>query len=171
MSYRIIVVTLLVALLALGATGCQRAVDRAVERTIEESTGIRIDEDEDRVTITGGDGEEYTMEGDGSSLPDDWPADVPVYPDMRIESSTTMRMGDDVQFVVSATTSDDVSDVYEWYRDELPDAGWEITGDFSIEQNGERTANISSSKDGSDANVFIGDQDGATGISIQVRTQ
>lgn len=163
---RVAFVTALSMLLVVGVWGCQRAVERAVE----ETTGIRVDEDEERVTITGDDGEEFTMEG-GGSLPDDWPADIPIYPEADLESSQAMRMGESTQFAATWTTSDDLDDVYEWYRDELPDAGWEITGDFSMEQSGERTANISASKNDSDANVFIGDQDGATGISIQVRTE
>ncbi len=170
MSYRIIIVALFIAMLALGATGCQRAVERAVE----EATGIRVDEDGESVTITGSgdDGEEFTMEGSGGSLPSDWPSDVPVYPGAELESSTSMRIGDSLQMIVSWKTSDDVNDVYEWYRDELPAAGWEITGDFTIEQSGQRTASVTSSKGNSSADVYVGDDsDGGTGISIQVRTE
>jgi hypothetical protein len=161
---------LLVALgtmLALGTLGCQRAA----ERVVEEATGVRVDDDDNSVTVQTDEGE-ATFSGSDASLPDDWPSDVPAYPDAEIESSTSMRMGDSVQMAVTWTTSDDVTTVYEWYRDELPAAGWEVTGDFSMEQDGQRTANISSSKGSSDANVFIGDDsDGVTLISIQVRIE
>ncbi len=168
MNYRVIIVALCAVVLALGATGCQRAI----ERTMEETTGIRVDENEERITITGDDGEEFTMEGSDASLPDDWPSDVPLYPDAELESSTALRMSDTVQLTASWSTSDDVNDVYDWYRSELPAEGWEIAGDFSMEQNGQRTANITTSKGDSEANVFIGDQsDGATGITINLRLE
>ena len=164
---RTLLLVMLSAMLALGTLGCQRAA----ERVVEEATGVRVDEDGDSVTVQTDEGE-ATFSGSDASLPDDWPSDVPVYPDAEIETSTSMRIDETVQLAVTWKTSDDVTTVYEWYRDELPAAGWEVTGDFSMEQDGQRTANISSSKGSSDANVFIGDDsDGITLISIQVRIE
>ena len=164
---RIFLLVSLSAMLAVGTLGCQRAA----ERVVEESAGVRIDDDGDTVTIQTEEGE-ATISGSDVSMPDDWPSDVPIYPGGELESSTSMRMGDSVQMAVTWTTSDDVTTVYEWYRNELPAAGWEVTGDFSVEQSGQRTANISSSKGSSDANVFIGDEsDGATMFTIQMRIE
>lgn len=168
MSYRIIIVALCIAALALGVTGCQRAVERAVEG----ATGVKVDQKGESVTVTGDDGEELTISGKGGSLPDDWPSDIPVYPGVELVSSSSMRIGDSAHMTVAWTTSDDVNDAYEWYRDKLPSAGWEITSDFTMEQNGERMANLSSAKGSTEIHIFIGDEhDGSTLITIQARSE
>jgi hypothetical protein len=57
-------------------------------------------------------------------LPPNFPDDFPLYPDLKIESSTPLAG----RYVVEASTSDPVDDVVQFYKEELAKGRWKITG-------------------------------------------
>lgn len=70
--------------------GCGNIAEKAVEKAIEKGTGTEIDTDRDgNVTIKGQDGESNFQVGEGTSIPDDFPKDVPLPKGGKLMGSTT----------------------------------------------------------------------------------
>ncbi len=162
---RITLMAVVATLLIASVTGCQRAAERAVEGV----TGVRVEDDGDTVTMQTDEGE-MTISGSETSLPDDWPSDMPVHGDGTIESSSSVRQQDQVVFSVSWSTSDNFDEVHEWYTAEVVSNGWAIENDLVMEQSGEKTSNMFLKKGEREAWVFLSrPPDGPTGIAIQVQ--
>jgi uncharacterized lipoprotein len=99
--------------------GCgQDAADTAAEKL----TGVDIDRDGDKATYTmeGPDGTKVQV-GDNLTVPDGFPDDVSVYPDMKLISSSTIPNG----FMVMGQTGDSVDKVAGFYTDKMTSGGWE----------------------------------------------
>ncbi len=138
---------LLVLLLASGCFGqniAERIAEEVIEKAIEEDNGenVEIDLDDDGITIKGEDGEvsisaddetveiksddgEFTI-GLGAELPEGFPGNVPVYPDMEITTSWRSTDNDKDNYSISGLTEDAGDDVFAWYKDKL--SGWEHRG-------------------------------------------
>jgi len=161
---RIALIALLGTILVLGLTGCRSAAERIFERT----TGIQVDEDAERVTITGDDGEEIEFETGTASLPSGWPGDMPVYSDADIESSTTLTTNEGTQYSVVLRTSDSFDQVFDWYRSELVSEGWTIENEVSAEYDGERSGHLYAMKGDMESYTWFSEENGAVSISSQV---
>ena len=123
-------------ILAISACGSdksdeEKAADFA-ESFIESVTGneVDIDVNEDgesgSITIKGKDGEEVTLTGNQTELPDDFPSDVYVVDGER-EGVGTMSSSDGQVVTFGVKTNDDFSDVKETIIEEMKSNGWENT--------------------------------------------
>lgn len=116
-----------------------RMSERMIERAIERQTGgdVDIDIDSSRGGMMGGDdttvrikgenGASYEVNAGGSvSLPDNWPKSVPIISDANITYAGTMMAAQGGGTSVAYTTRSSVTDVAEYYKNELPKNGWTI---------------------------------------------
>lgn len=107
------------ALAVVGATGCDRLIGAAVKGAAEKATGVSVDEQSNSVTFKG-EGGEATV-GEGATLPDGFPEEVPVYDG---DITTSLKTTD--AYTVGIDTSDSPSEVFDWYKDALSTEGWTI---------------------------------------------
>ncbi len=104
--------------------GCgQDAADTAAEK-IAKQHGVDMDIDRDgdtaTYTMSGPDGGKVQV-GENLTVPSDFPGDVPVYPDLKIISSTVMPQG----ATLTGETGDSLDKVAGFYADKMVSEGWE----------------------------------------------
>ncbi len=106
----------------------------AAEKYLSKSTGadVDIEGDGEKVTITSEDGTISFEEG--GELPDDFPSDLPIYPNAKLTGSWTAE-GENANGVSTVwETSDSVDKVGDYYKKELPKAGWKLTLTSEVEE-------------------------------------
>jgi len=170
----LIVSMLLVLLLASGCFGqniAERIAEEVIEKAIEEDNGenVEIDLDDDGITIKGEDGEvsisaddetveiksddgEFTI-GSGAELPEGFPGNVPVYPDMEITTSWRSTDNDKDNYSISGLTEDAGDDVFAWYKDKL--SGWNIEGEFTVNVDDGKSSSLTAKGDGLILNIMV----------------
>ena len=156
MGKLIIIASIIIAVIIIAFTfsSCKKAeeeitgqmVEKPVESEIlEETNEIDIDTDDDatkgELKITSNDGEEInTGEAD---IPDDWPSEVPIHPDLEIISSNIFTQEGEKAFLVSAMYKKGSSlELFNWYKNKLS-PGWEIVSVSSVDSFYSITANTS----------------------------
>lgn len=92
MRLRSLALLALAVVLLFGVAGCKSssktASEKAAEKIAEDQPGVEdVDIDENKVTVTGEDGEQIEIQGSGAELPDGFPSDIPVYENGTIETS------------------------------------------------------------------------------------
>lgn len=97
----------------------------------------------------------------GSSLPDDFPKDIPLYPDAEIGGHISGAGEEGSGSTVTFTSDDDADEIYEFFATKLKDNGWN-TETVSIGEM--RMLNIS--KDNRNGVVTINPGDSKTDIII-----
>ena len=150
------IVVVIVLLLVVGFVIAKKVVTGVQAPTQTQETG-----DENTITTDQG-----SVTYGNSSLPKDWPTDVPQYPGASVAfaGSTTDANGKAAMGVVFYT-SDTPEKVMAYYQQELPAKGWTVKGTSSA--NG--SMSLSLEKDSRAAVVLIAAADGGkTGITISV---
>jgi hypothetical protein len=113
---------------AVALTGCGNAVDDlaegAVERALENEIGPSADVqiDGDSFTL---DTEEGSITAGAGSVPEDFPADVPL-PDGEVSFAQRLESGDGLTWSVVVTTSGDPTAVTEQLRADLQSRGFTV---------------------------------------------
>lgn len=135
MKKKIIITLVLVMAFAivLSVSSCgnivQKAAEKAIEKTIESAVGadVSIDTSDDGVKISTDSGE--VQLGGDAKVPEGWPADAPVYPDVKVTYAANNKddNGNDSFGLFAEVTNGSVKDVYEWYKSKM--TGWENTSD------------------------------------------
>ena len=146
----IALIIIAVIVIAFTFTGCEKAeeeiagqmVEKPVEsetvegtKDIETDNGIDVDTDVDatkgELKITGDDEEEInTGEAD---IPDGWPSEVPIHPDLEIISSSIFTQEGEKAFQVSAMYEKGSSlELFNWYKSKLSPS-WEIVSESSVD--------------------------------------
>jgi hypothetical protein len=84
----------LVAAIAIIPTvaGCGQAAEQVAEQAAEQAIGGDVQLDDGNVTVTDDEGNEVAI-GEDVSLPDTWPAEVPVYEDGTLAMVSTQADG------------------------------------------------------------------------------
>lgn len=116
---RFSMVALLLLAAAAAATGCgagEKAVEKAMETAIEESTGVKVDQKNDAVTITTKDGS-MSIGGESNKLPEGFP--LPAFPNAKIESSMTTTENGAKHYVVSLSSKKEIKELAAYYEDAL----------------------------------------------------
>jgi hypothetical protein len=132
-----------------------------------EEVSIDVSEAESgtvKIESSDGDGFQLTT-GDavGGEIPD-W---VPVYPGTEPKNRGSMKTNEMVSGNYTTTTDDDVEKVLEYFRETLKSAGYEISvNTYSSDGAGGGMINGSLSSEGKTVVVIIGQDDGATGITV-----
>ena len=152
MGKLIIIASIIIAVIVMAFTftGCEKAeeeiagqmVEKPVEsetvegtKDIETDNGIDVDTDVDatkgELKITGDDEEEInTGEAD---IPDGWPSEVPIHPDLEIISSSIFTQEGEKAFQVSAMYEKGSSlELFNWYKSKLSPS-WEIVSESSVD--------------------------------------
>ena len=152
MGKLIIIASIIIAVIVMAFTfsSCEKAeeeiagqmVEKPVEsetvegtKDIETDNGIDVDTDVDatkgELKITGDDEEEInTGEAD---IPDGWPSEVPIHPDLEIISSSIFTQEGEKAFQVSAMYEKGSSlELFNWYKSKLSPS-WEIISESSVD--------------------------------------
>lgn len=162
----IIAVVVIVVLYALSA---MFSPERAVERMMEQASDDQYDVDLGRdgnMKVTGEDGEEMNIAtGKNATLPDGWPASIPLMSDAKIESSAAVSGGaeEGTNLMVSYQTGKDVATVVAFYKKELAANGWAIESTIDV---GEGSMMSASSASEEVVVVNVGDSDGITMVVV-----
>ncbi|MBN2468241.1 MAG: hypothetical protein JXD19_08830 [Deltaproteobacteria bacterium] len=155
-----------VLVLILLIAGCGKSPEeKAIEKSIEESTGGKADVDISKKGITiSGETEEgtYTVtSGEGTEIPKDFPADVFIYHPCKIMSAVNLPGGHSL----ALATKDDGSTVTEKYKKEMTAKGW--SEQTSMNMGGQTM--LVYEKEGRGATISIAPADGGeTQISMTV---
>jgi len=149
-------------LVATALAGCgQDAADTAAEKLAkQQGVDMDIDRDGDKATYTmaGPDGSKVQV-GENLKVPDGFPDDVAVYPDLKIVSATSVPQG----FMVQGQTKDAVGKVAGFYANKMKSDGWEKEGEFS---QGDTMQSLSFKKDGRNASVNVISGDDGTTVQL-----
>ncbi len=169
--WRVVAVAALAVFLmaSLLTAGCGIIAEQVAEKAVEESTGVKVDADEDQMTITTEDGETLEVDAEGADLPDGFPSDVPVY-DADIEGSTSFSSGEGQNFSIALVTTDSFDDVVDWYKSEFESKGWESVGETVANVDGDSTAVLAYEKGDVEASVTIGEDSENGGILNIIHT-
>lgn len=124
--------TVIVGLVVVGV-GCgsptaqleQKIGDKIAEGIVEKSTGgqVNIDSGKDKVTFTDKKSGTSMAFGESLKLPDDFPKDVPIYPESKVKGILNLKQ-DGQGLNVTLESSDSYNKVGDWYRAEFKKAGW-----------------------------------------------
>ena len=147
--------------------------DRVAERMLEQATGGKVDIDRDgetvNTTVVGDDGSKMNISSGNTSLPDGWPASVPVIPDAKVASSASAPNSDGgTAYTVSYETDMSVADAVSFYKDAFSRDGWTITATLN---QGDGTMFVASrgEEDGATVQIGSGDQGTSVNMSVQVK--
>ena len=162
----VIISILLVLFLASGCLGqkiAEKVAEKAIEKAIEKGSGgdVKIDLGDGELNIQGDEGEvnissdDNSVEiksdegkvtiGSGAELPDGFPGNVPVYPDMKITTSWASTENNKDNYSISGLTDDAGDDVFAWYKESL--SGWDIEGELTIDGDSGKTYTLSVKSD------------------------
>ena len=177
------VVLSLVAFLLLSASGCNKigrrvaesiseeTIEEAIEQSIESEGGqAEVDISEGEFTVKTEEGE--TSWGTGTEMPDNFPKDVPLYPDMTPTSSMSGQDDGKEFFFVSFESRDPGEKIYNWYGKELSSGGWAIDFESSSASDGGKFYQISGSNGTYLTYVAITEESGGvTSVGLDVGSE
>lgn len=174
-SNKIVIIALGIAVLggiAWSATS-RFTAERMVERAIEQGGAVdaKVDTSADgnsSVTITDTDGTrvEYSA-GASVSLPNDWPADVPVMDGMALNyvGSSNPQTGEPAK-VLTGTTKSPAAEVMAFYRETLTANGW--TEEGAVNMPG--SLMYSARKGESQVGVYIAGDENGTTVTLSINS-
>ncbi len=100
----------------------------------DEKTGEEVSWDvkggNGKITTTGKDGESGEIAFGNSDLPEGWPEDFPLY-DGQMGGHSRGEAGNQVNYAVNVISEDSMDEIMSWYKEKLPENGYEITGSMS----------------------------------------
>lgn len=132
--YAKVLVVLLALVVLFGATGCEQIIGGAVKSGVEKATGVKVNEDDNSVSIEGKDGTKATF-GETAELPDGFPDSVPVY-EGTITTALETENDKGKSYMVGIETTDAGKDVAAWYETELKDGGWDLKSSLKSDDGG-----------------------------------
>lgn len=164
-----VLVGIMVIALALGIAGCGAIEDKIGEEIGEGIVGAATDSDvevnDDSVTIETEDGE-VTISDDTGSIPDGFPDDFPLYDGFELDGASSIAGGGTTTYYVNMTSGDTVEDVYNWYKTEFTDGGWNISGDAIYTDSNGSSGMLTAAKDKMEATVTVTTEDGGTYFGV-----
>lgn len=150
-------------LLLVSASGCASVGRKAAER----ATGVKVDQDGEKVTVETDEGTAEVSTGESNELPEGFPKDLPVY-DGTITNQSRVKTGDATIYTVLLATDDAFDDVVSWYDSEIPDSGWTEEGSYSTESGGIRNAAFQLKKGDLTATINVQLEDGEPKAQIMM---
>jgi len=162
-------VCIVVLALALGLVGCKSIGDKIGEEVGEEivggALGGDVEVDGDSVTLETDDGA-ITVEGDTGNIPEDFPAEFPLYDGLEVDSSSSISGDTDTSFYMNLLSADETADIYDWYKSEFEDGGWDITGDVNVSDDSGDTAMLTVEKGKMQGTLTISPEGDGTAVGI-----
>ena len=172
------VITLVFVLLMVlfSISGCssvgEKVGEKIGEKVIEEAAGsdgadVDVDLSEDGATIKTDEGEVNI--GTGAGLPDGFPSEVPINPDLQIVTSWKGTDDGKESFAVTALYKGSGDEIFNWYKDKLASSGWESTGEFTMDSEDEgKTSSLGASNSKYDLSITIAESEGEVNVVIGV---
>lgn len=168
----LIVVGVVIVLAIIGSIASAFLIKKGTESFISGVTGgkAQVDSDKGEVTIKGENGSEVTTQTSNAEIPDGYPtADVPVYENAHLESSSDMHMENMQSYTLRYTTDDNAKQVVKFYKSELSGDGWKN----SYSTNSGETSMASFMNESKDMSVTVSatdnQDDGKTSLGLSVR--
>lgn len=159
--------------------GCgEKAAEQKIEREIEkalESEGADVDvdisdDDSGSITISGEDGDAEISFGGAADVPDDFPKEL-LPDDADVLSVMDMSEGDEIMQTVTFTSDADLDEMYEWFLEALPDAGYEIGHKMQFDSDDEEAFSIMGSGSGTGCNVNGAKTDDGYTYSVMIGSE
>lgn len=160
------------------ATGCanplqkaaqEKAAEKTAEKIIEDSLGgnaqVEIDESGETTTIKTEEGE--TTWG-ATSIPENFPGDVPIYPDAKVTFAHVGAGGDGESASASLETGDSADKVSAWYKEAMNTNGWTVEGTDTWGSGADKYVSYFGKQGNRDFSVGISSAEGITMITLSV---
>lgn len=159
-----------VGLLVVGTASCGKVADKASEKAAEKIAGdavggdVDIDPKTGEVKIKTDDGD-FSFSGAEGKVPDDWPSDIPLPDDLKVEGGYSGQTPDGKSHTLTGTTKKSVDEVYDFYISKMSD--WSKENESSYESDGKArivnfkkgegnlTITITDEDDGGDTNLML----------------
>lgn len=138
----------------------EKTIEKAIEQSSDGVVDVDINKEGEEITI---ETEEGTFTAGKQEIPDNFPEDMPIYPESQVASSVSGNDG----VTVALTSEDTVDEVSAYYKKELAGNQWDIVSTTTIEN---ATVYGVEKGDMSGA-VIISEVEGQTQISLSVQTQ
>lgn len=161
---RRIAASLLAAVLLVGSSGCSSITDRAVEKIVKRELGeyVDFDGDDDSVRVETDEG----LFTSGTTIPEDWPSDVPIPPDLEVSGSSVVRADDEKSFSLQGISQMSTKEIEDFYADAF--SGWEETR--LVEVGGDQQmVQAAYEKDGTSVSVSVFDAAEGHNLTIVVQ--
>ncbi|MFC0214066.1 hypothetical protein ACFFK0_16690 [Paenibacillus chartarius] len=149
------------------AAGCGVS-EKAVQTAVEKTTGVKVDEKDNSITVTGKDGEKVEISTDSGKVPEGFP--FTILPGGKVESSLASTENGAKSYVVSVSSRKPIKEVAAYYAEALKSKGieaerTELTGDAGVD-----TVILAGKSDKMDATVQIynGDSIGTEGYVANI---
>lgn len=155
----IIVITVLI-ILGGGYLLQQQFTERLAEKAIEDTTGgkVNISEGGNKITIETDDGKPTVGQ---NQIPKNFPPDVSIYPGSEVVTSSESNDN----FTLALTTSNSVSKVRDFYRNDLEKNGWDTSEAPVLD----KSFIISGTKGNRKVDIVVSlDNNGKTGVAIVI---
>jgi hypothetical protein len=167
------VIVSLALTLALPLAACQKMgeklAEKAAEKAIEAQSGgkAEVDLSGGKLTIKSTEpGKEGTFEisgGADAKIPDDFPKDVPVYPQAKVSSAMKANEGQ----MVTLDTEDKGDAVFAFYQKKMAAEGWKLVQELKMPP----SYNLHFEKADRTANILVGDKDAGSTIALTLATR
>jgi hypothetical protein len=113
-------------------SGCAKIGTKLLESAIEKASGgsADINLQNGGVSVKDENGGQ-TQIGENVKIPDGWPSETPLYPDVKLSMSTKTKNSDTGKnefSVLGEATKGTAKDIYNWYKDKFG-SGWEVATD------------------------------------------
>lgn len=154
----ILLISFLTLLALFLLAGCQTIVEKAANKAVEKSTGVSVDEKNNKIKFKNKSGE-GEIQVNKNKLPDGFPKKFPIFKGAKITSSAKTKSGKNVNYYVSWTSGADSKTVAKYYKKELPKNGYQIKESLESPQNTVYTLDKSST-------IAIGTEKGKTVITV-----
>ena len=148
---------LVVALAALTVSACGEGIaEKAIEKAAEQEgqdVDVDIDSKDGSVSISAEDGEVSWQAGEDVDIPEGFPKDLIPDGAKVVSAMTSTESGSPSQMVVFETSAGD-KEMYDFYLEALPKAGFEITEKLRMD-GGENGSAIAIQAKGPDSTIVV----------------
>lgn len=111
--------------------GCANIAEKATEKAVENATGVKVDKQGDSVKIKTDKGE-AEFSASENKVPDDFPEAFPLYDGAKVTGSMKTEAEGKKNFTVTFETSDDKTQVANFFKESLPKNGYKIETTMEI---------------------------------------
>ncbi len=160
----LVLVTMSLLLIGCGQNIAERAMERAIEEKAGEDAHVDIDVNSESMTF---ETDEGTATLNVDELPENWPSDVPVYPETAINMASAIHDADGSPlFSLLLTSKDAVAEIKAFYQRELPANGWSMDARVTMDAGG--VTMIGATKGDQRLSIMIGETGEEATITIGV---
>jgi hypothetical protein len=154
----VVVVGVLIVLGIVGRMASQYMARKAAGGFLSALTGgkANVDVTKNEVTVKDKDGNEITIGGEGTKLPNDFPKAFPTPKGGKVITSWTSNTDTSMGVSVVWEVGDSINDAYTSYKTAVESAGYKITATFSADE----TMTFSFEKEKEQGSIGVGKGDG-----------